>query len=220
MCVIIFMRRKMMKKFLKKMGTVKIVGGSLGILGLLTAFVATFLGQFANVQLIMRFVASLLIFVGLFILALNAEKNRGLKALGAVILSAIIISWIIPTGGFNGAEFSMAPDLSRIGFADIGAGLYYAFNFTLDKLLFLIVLATFYGVLTKVRGYQKLVHNLANSLKNHEIITALGMTLIITAATVMVRDVFVVLVFVPFFVSILKNMKMEKIATFAIPMAQ
>lgn len=204
-----------MKKIFKKYGAVKCTGGILGILGLLLAVIAAFLGNAEQVQLIMRLIACLFVFVGLFMMALMAENNKLVKVLGSIILSAIIFSWILPYGYFSGAEFTNS-GMRQIGFADFGAGLYYAVNFLFDKLLFIFVLTAFYGALSKVNAYQQLVSNIAKKLKGHEIITALLMSLFITAFTSLSIDAFAVLVFVPFFIAILSKMKVEKLTTFAI----
>lgn len=205
-----------MKKMLKKLGTVNSIGLGLDILGLLIALVAAFLGHFANVQIVMQIIASMMILVGLFMSALVAKEHRLVKVIGSVGLAIIIISWILPYGSFTSGTYQAEADLGRIGLAEIGNGLYYAFNFTMDKILFLFILAGFYGVLSHIGAYQQLVSNIAKKLQGKEIVTALVMTLLITAFTTLATETFAVLVFIPFFVSILAKMKVDKLSTFAI----
>ncbi len=204
-----------MKKIFKKYGAVKSIGGCLDILGLLLAIIAAFLGKFEDVQMTMRVISCILIFIGLFMMALMAEKNKTLKLIGSFVLAAFVFTWILPYGYFNGATF-VNYGLKRLGLADFGIGAYYAVSFTLEKILFILFLVGFYGVLSKISGYQQLVTSIAKKLKGKEVITALCMSLFIVAFTALSRQTFAALIFVPFFVSILSHMKVEKITAFAI----
>ena len=199
----------------KKQGTAKCIGGLMGVFGLLLAIVAMFFGKYEDAQLVMKIMASLFILVGLFVMALMAEKHKTFKAIGSIILSTFIISWILPYGYMNGEQL-VNYGMGRLGLFDLGIGLYYAVSFTFDKLVFLFVLFGVYGVLSKTTGYQQLVNWLAKKLKGKEIVTALVMSLFTVAFTVMSNQVLMALVFVPFFASVLTKMKVEKITTFAI----
>lgn len=186
----------------------------LGVLAIVLCYIGAFLGSYENIQLPILIIACLLIFLTLFIRALISEKHRTAKVIGAFALSAFIFSWILPYGYFNDSQY-LNYGLIRLGMADIGIGAYYAVNFALEKLLFILALLGFYGVLSKIKGYQQLVTSLAKKLKKYETITTIVISLFITAFTVLSKEVFAVLIFVPFFATLLSKMKVDKMATFA-----
>lgn len=200
---------------LKKICTVKNFGKFFSIVGLLMAIVCTFLGKYEATQMTLKIVSCLLITLGLFMMALMAKEHKTFKIIGSIVLSAFIITWILPYGYFNGAEF-INYGMRRLGLVDIGADIYYSIGFIIEKILFLFVIAGIYGVLTKINGYRQLVNSLAKKLEKHKIITAIVMMFIVIAFTALTTQTFAVLIFVPFFVSILTKMKVDKISTFAI----
>ncbi len=203
-----------MKKIFEKHGAVKCIGGCLGILGVIAAIVSAFLKN-ESISLIIDIVACALIFIGLFMMALMAKEHKTFKIMGACMLAIFLFSWILPIGGYQGATF-IDQGMRRLGVVDIGVALYQSVSFTLDKLIYLFVLAGFYGILSHISGYQQLVAKIAKSLKEHPIIVALVMSLFITAFTSLSSQTFAVLIFIPFFIAILAKMKVDKISTLAI----
>ncbi len=203
-----------MKKIFKKHGAVKCIGGCLSILGVIAAIVLAFLNVSINL-IFFKILACALIFIGLFMMALMAKEHKTFKIIGACMLAIFLFSWILPIGGYQGATF-IEQGMRRLGAVDIGVALYQSMSFTLDKLLFLFALAGFYGILSHISGYQQLVTKIAKGLKEHSIIVALVMSLLITAFTVLSRQTFAVLIFIPFFIAILAKMKVDKISTLAI----
>ena len=204
----------MLEKF-KKLWTVKNIGRFFCIVGLLLAIVCAFLGKYEATQMTLKMVSCLLITVGLFMMALMAEDHKLFKIIGSLVLAAFIITWILPYGYFNDAEF-INYGMRRLGLVDIGADIYYSIGFVVEKVLFIFLIAGVYGVLTKINGYRQLVNSLAEKLSKHKILTALVMMFIIIGFTALTTQSFAVLIFVPFFVSILTKMKVDKLSTFAI----
>lgn len=209
-----------MNKMLEKHSKVGVVGIGLNLLGILLMIIGACLGASEGAQIDPKVVVStlgLLSFViGGFMAIMQGEKeHRIAKLLGLIFLATIIATWVFPYGYFQSVDF-YEYGMKRLGFADISSAFYFAMYFTLDKIIFLLALAGFYGALSKTSGYQKLVQTLAKKLKKHEIITAVLMSLIIVALTSFLNQTFAVLIFIPFFVSILMNMKIDKLTTFAI----
>ncbi len=204
----------MLEKF-KKLWTVKNIGRFFSVVGLLLAIVCAFLGKFEATQMTLKMVSCLLITVGLFMMALMAENHKIFKIIGSLVLAAFIITWILPYGYYNGAEF-VNYGMHRLGLVDIGADIYYSIGFVIEKVLFVFLIAGVYEVLTKINGYRQLVNSLAQKFSKHKILTALVMMFIIIGFTTLTTQSFAVLIFVPFFVSILTKMKVDKVSTFAI----
>ena len=137
------------------------------------------------------------------------EKHSLGKILSILFVLALILSWIIPVGSFNGTEF-VAQDVLRIGIADIGNMLYYVIAMAIDKILFLLVLGAFYGILTKIPAYQKIVTTIAKKLKRKEIIFTVLVSIFLTVFTSISSSAYASLIFVPFVINILSSMKLDK----------
>ncbi len=142
------------------------------------------------------------------------KKNSLVKVIGILAIIAIVMTWIFSTGSFSGTSFQDA-GLSRIGFSDIPVLLYYAIYFSLDKIVYLLFLAGFYGVLSKTSGYQKLVASLASKIEKQQKISVLIISLLIVALTAMSTQVFAVILFVPFLISVLLKSGIKKLPVFA-----
>lgn len=203
-----------MKKMLEKHGKLRCVGAGLDIIAIVLFIIAAFLKN-ENVQLTINIIGFVSFLVGGFIVAIQAEEHKVAKLLVFLIFTAFLASWIFPYGYFSGVDFYNY-GMRKIGLFDLTMLGYYGAYFSLDKLIYLLVLAGFYGVLSKVSGYQKLVTSLAKKLKNHVIITSVCISLIVVTLTTLLRETLIVLIFIPFFVAILTSMKVDKLTTFAI----
>ena len=143
------------------------------------------------------------------------EKHSLGKALAIVLALTVLLSWFVPTGGFNGAEY-VKGELIRIGFADLGNILYYVIAIAIDKILFLVVLGIFYSILIKLPAYQKVVNSIAKKMKGKKILFASIVSFVLALFTAFSSSVFAVLVFVPFVINILSAMKFDKVSTMGI----
>ncbi|MBQ4583639.1 MAG: hypothetical protein IJA94_01950 [Bacilli bacterium] len=137
------------------------------------------------------------------------EKHSLGKILSIVLVLAVILSWVIPVGSFNGSEF-VDQGLLRIGIADFGNMLYYVIAMAIDKVLFLLALGAFYGILTKVPAYQRIVTTIAKKLKGKEILFTVLVSLFLTVFTAFSSSAYASLIFVPFVINILASMKLDK----------
>lgn len=203
-----------MKKIVEKHGMLSCIGTLMGIIGIILLVIAAFVDG-TNADMILKLVGILLFVVGGLMVALKSDEHRLMKSLLVFIIAAIILTWLFPYGYFQGSDF-YEYEMARIGFVDIGYALYYSINFLMDKIVFLLVLAGFYGVLAKTNGYQKLVENIANKCKKHIILTAVIISVLLFVMSNLFTQSFVVLLFIPFFISILLKMNLDKFTTFAI----
>lgn len=159
-------------------------------------------------------VAYFAILAGYFIVT-KSDKNDLSKWLILFILVSVALTWIFTYGYFNGAEY-VDYGMNQQGLTDIPNLLYYSINFAGDKIVFLLALGAFYAVLTRSEGYKKLVTNFASKFEGKEIVFALLTSLLLTMMTALLSQTFVVLIFVPFIISVLLNMKLDKITAFAV----
>ena len=169
----------------------------------------------ANINLILKLIALISFVVGGLMITITSEDHRLAKSVLFFILTTIIFTWIIPYGQFNGGDF-YDYGMSRVGIVDISISMYNALYYVMDKVIFLFVLAGVYGVLSKISGYQRLVSAIAEKCKNHAIIFSVIVSVFLFVLTSLFTQSFVVLAFVPFFVSILLKMNLDKLSAFIV----
>ncbi|MBE6141138.1 MAG: hypothetical protein E7172_06410 [Firmicutes bacterium] len=203
-----------MKNILKKHGLVKSIGISLTILSLIASVITLFFKN-EEIALVVNIISCLIMLIGLFMMAIMAEKNRLFKSLGVFILASIIFTWILPYGYFQGTDY-YDYGMARVGLGDIGMALYYSAYFSIDKIIYLFVLGGFYGVLSICNGYKALVNKIAKIFAKKEILLALIISFLLTGLTSIMSQSMAILILIPFFVSILSQMKIDKLSTFVI----
>ncbi|MDD2208443.1 MAG: hypothetical protein PHG03_02795 [Bacilli bacterium] len=138
------------------------------------------------------------------------EKHDLVKIAGIMVLFMVLLTWIIPQGYWSGTEL-VVTEVTRVGIFDFFTyGLLGMYYFTV-LITFLFVLGGFYQVLGKTGGYQKLTDQIAKKLKGKEIIFTLVVSFIIAALAAVINDYFVIIAFLPFIVTILSKMKLDKI---------
>lgn len=205
-----------LKEKLSKLG---LIGSALIALSFVFIALAVFIdesnAELVNPDMIVKLCGLASYIIGGFFITLTTKEHRLIKSLLVVISSIIIFSWVIPYGYFNGGDF-YEYGLLPIGIVDVSNAMYNALTYSADKVIFLIILAGFYGVLSKVSGYQKLVNNLAEKFTKHPILVAVIMSVVLFVLTSLFRQTLAVLLFVPLCISILLNMKIDKLTAFAI----
>lgn len=151
--------------------------------------------------------------LGGFFIIRKSKKNDLVKWIGLFIFVSMALTWIFSYGYFNGAEF-FDYGMNQQGITDIFNIVYYSINFASDKIIFLLVLGAFYAVLSLSDGYKKIVTKIAEKFKGKEIVFVLVSSLLFTAMASLFTQSFIALVFVPFVVSIVLSMKLDKITAF------
>lgn len=203
-----------MKKIFEKHGILRSVGALMDVVSLILFIVAAFV-EGTNPDMILKLVGIAMFVVGSLFIALTSDEHRLLKSLLVFIVATFLLTWLVPYGFYENSEFYLY-ELKRVGIVDMGFAAYHSINFIMDKIIFLLSIAGFYGILSKTSGYQKLVEGLANKLKTHPVITAVASSVIIYVLTSLFTQTFIILVFIPFFISVLLKMNLDKLTVFAI----
>lgn len=153
---------------------------------------------------------------GLFAFLTCKSKNTDLfKWVLIALFIAFCLTWVIPYGYFQEGTF-YEYGMSRLGLNDIPTLLYYSIYFCLSSVLYLFVLGGFYGVISKTEGYKALVKKFAKALKGKELLFTIIVSVLLIGLTSITKTALAMLVFVPFIVSILLNMKLDKLTAFAV----
>lgn len=141
------------------------------------------------------------------------EKYDLLKISGIMVLLSAILTWLIPYGYFSGSEM-VTDEITRVGFIDFAQQGLSGIYFFAVLVTFLFVLGGFYQVLSKRAGYQKLIKTISEKLKGKEIPFVLITSLVFAILTSLVNEYFPLLVLVPFVITILNRLKVDKISAF------
>lgn len=143
------------------------------------------------------------------------EKKYGLlKGVLFMVLVAIILSWFLKNGSFGSTGFVTDDTYRRIGLYDLADMLYYSFSFAIDKAVVLLAVGGLYGVLSKVKAYDRIVSAIAKKVSNKKVFVVL-MSVLIAVLTSVLTNSFAVVVFIPFIISILNRMRLDKMTILA-----
>lgn len=165
-------------------------------------------------QIIGLVIVLVLVVLGFVFTIWKSKKHTLAKLIGILIFAAIALTWVFTYGYYNGANFADY-NMHRQGLTDLPNMVYYAMSFAADKIIFLLALGAFYAVLSKCKGYNKLVNVIAKAFKGIEVIFILISSLLITAMASLFSQSFIPLIFIPFLISIILAMKLDKITAFA-----
>lgn len=142
------------------------------------------------------------------------KKYSLLKAIGIVFLFVIILTWIIPIGGYANGAFETGDttpvgifDLSRIPLITIANLLQYGLIF--------VLIGGLYGVLNKTGVYSNLVEKIVSKIKGKEKVFLIVTTCIFTILSSILGLQYTIFIIVPFIVAILMNLGFSKITSFA-----
>lgn len=165
-------------------------------------------------QIIGLVIVLLLAIFGGIMIFLKSKKHNLAKWIGLFILTGLGLTWVFGYGYYSGSYFTDI-GMAQEGLSDLANYAYYAINFAGDKIVFLLTIGIFYAILLKSKGYKKLVNTLSKNLKGKEIIFVLMSSLLITVMTSIFVQNFIPLIFVPFIISILLSLNLDKITAFA-----
>ncbi len=165
-------------------------------------------------QIIGVVIVLLLAIFGGIMIFLKSKKHNLAKWIGLFILTGLGLTWFLGYGYYSGSSF-IDYGMAKEGLSDLANYAYYAINFAGDKVVFILTVGIFYAVLSKCKGYKKLVNTLSENLKGKELVFILMSSLLITVMTSIFVQNFAPLIFVPFIISILLSLKLDKITAFA-----
>lgn len=140
------------------------------------------------------------------------EKHDLVKFVGIIFAVSILFTWIFSSlSYFNGSELA-TEEMTRVGLFDL---VNYVPSLTIqvfrDTFIFLFVVAGFYKLLGTIEAYKKVTTNLANIFKGKEKIFVAISTLLFAVLASMVTDYIVLIAIVPFFISVLSKLKVDRI---------
>ena len=144
------------------------------------------------------------------------KEHDLVKIIGIMLLLVVVLSWIIPTGTFSSGATFTEGEMGRLGLAHLFYGFSYAIQNYAIQIGFLLMVGVFYGVVSKTEGYKEFVNRLAKAFKGKEILVSLIISFVIVLLTSVLNNTFVLIVFMPILITILRKLGLDKISSFAI----
>ncbi len=138
------------------------------------------------------------------------QKYDLFKIVGITILLVAILTWIIPVGQYTGTDMYVG-EISRLGIANLFFTSIYSLSTILYQVTFLLVLGGFYGLLSSIDAYKGFIGSVVKKLKGKELPFILITSFVFAGLASISSDVYPLLVFVPLFITIILNLKMDKI---------
>ncbi len=135
------------------------------------------------------------------------KKNDKVVILLVIFLIYLVMSWIVEGGMYSSGKFTSL-GVTPVGIYDLLLVVYSAFVRVLPDVIYLLVIGGAYSVLSKTRGYRKLVDKTANLIKGKEAIALVIVTLLMGAYTSVTSQILTLFCVSPFIVSVfLRNGK-------------
>ncbi len=185
--------------------------GILGV-GVILFVIGFFTTETSN---IMHFSGISLVALSGIMSVVKCEKYALVKALGILTGAAILITWFIPNATFNGAEL-MPYEVVGVGLTDLATMAYYSIYFALDKIIFIFMVALFYGVLSNVESYNVLTSKIANKLKDKKLLSVISSIVVLFIFTSLFSQTLMVVLFIPFIIAVLSKMNIDKTTAFMV----
>lgn len=162
-----------------------------------------------------KLIGFLLIGVTGVIQAVRSEKHSLMKSLLIILGMAILGTWIFPNGSISGAEF-VDTESYGINFNELVSIAYNGIYMCIDKILVLISIAFFYKIANKTGAYHKLVDKKVKLFKGKEDKYVVGCSVVVILLTSFVTETFAIVFFLPFIISVLSKLKIDKFTAFAV----
>ncbi len=143
------------------------------------------------------------------------EKFDLFKIAGLSILVTVLLTWIIKQSSFSGTELVVG-EITRIGLNDFCTYALLSVYYFSIIVTFLLILGTFYQVLSKTSGYQALIEKLTKILKGKEIAFVLVTSFLFAVVAGVSTEVYQIVIFAPFVITLALRLKLDKITAFCI----
>lgn len=143
------------------------------------------------------------------------KKYDLLKVFGITFLAVLLISWFVPAGSYSSSSFSSAETAVAVGIYDLIRLPFISIATFIQYLLLILVIGGFYGVLNKTGVYTKIVEGIVKKYKDNSKKFLIITIIIFALLSSIVGTLNVILILVPFFVTIILKLGYSKINALA-----
>ncbi len=142
------------------------------------------------------------------------DKYSSLKLILIVGAVVVALGWFFSSGLFLATGEMEIVD-AHISILDYFMGLAQTITVWPYELLFVLGVGGFYGVLSKLSGYQNVVNKLGKYIEKNALTGILSISLIIALISTVFTDITYLILILPFAISILSRAKLNKFAVFS-----
>lgn len=147
--------------------------------------------------------------------AVRSEKNGLLKSLAIVFGLSYFATWIFSAGYLSGSEVVLMEGYG-LNFNDIVSVLYNGIYMCIDKIIILILIGFFYKIASTTGAYHELIKKVTTPFVGKENIFSIGLAALVIILMSFVTESYIVLALLPFFISMLAFLKVDKVTAFAV----
>ncbi|MCX4248604.1 MAG: hypothetical protein OSJ65_02430 [Bacilli bacterium] len=138
------------------------------------------------------------------------EKHDLFKLTGIFVLIAVLLTWLVSSSYFTAGTLS-SNGFNRVGLFDLTTyGLLQIFYFTV-VFMFVLVVGGFYKFVGSLEAYDNLTSKIAAKFEGKEKVLVAISILLFGAATGVSTDYLVLFAIIPFVISILAKLKVDKV---------
>lgn len=139
-------------------------------------------------------------------------KDNLLKTLIVFFIIFVLLSFVIPTGSYNGNFVS--GNINIIGIFDIFKYPIYAFATLIQYGMIIILIGIFYGIISKTGAYYNLLDKITKKIKHKKLFIGIIIFMLSLLQSV-IGNIFVLLIFVPFVYNLVILLGLQKKEAFA-----
>ena len=143
------------------------------------------------------------------------KKYDLLKVLGISLLITFFLSWVIPAGTFSSGSFVSSEATNPLGLYDLFKIPVYVINRFVQYVLLFLAIGGFYGVLNKSGVYSKIVEDVVGKYKTKRKTFLIISIVLFSLLSSVLGLSNVILILVPFFVTVLLKLEFSKINSLA-----
>lgn len=139
------------------------------------------------------------------------KKHNLLKIIAICFLVVVVLSWLIPTGSFNGTTFTQG-ETSPVGIVDLFRLPVMTMQTFVQYFIVILAVGAFYGVVNKTEVYSNLVNGIAKRWKGKEKKILVIITIALSLLSTLTGNSMLLFATVPFLGAILLSIGFDKIS--------
>lgn len=150
------------------------------------------------------------------------EKNKTiskyslLKVLSITFLIFVVLTWIIPSGAYNGSTYEAYTDgRLPLGLFDLFIYPFYSFGIFAQYFLVFLAIGGFYGVLNKTGVYSKIVNGISKKLEKKKTLFLILTIVLFSLLSAVVGNQITLFLLVPLFIAVLLKLGYCKVTSLA-----
>lgn len=143
------------------------------------------------------------------------KKNNLLKVIAITCLVFFILTWIIPTGYYDGATYTK-DSITALGIGDLFIYSFHSvyLSIAVISMVVILLIGGLYGVLNKTGAYQNFVESIVKKFKSKEKVFLIVSILVFGILSSLTSLVYPLFILVPFFMTIICLLGFNKVTAF------